>query len=56
MKIFLGFVGGLVLGTILAWVGGFDFNERGIFTLFIVVMILYIGFCGAVIGNLFENS
>ncbi len=56
MKIFLGFVGGIVLGIVLAWIGGFDFNERGAVTLIIAVHIFITGICGAVFGCLFENS
>jgi uncharacterized membrane protein YeaQ/YmgE (transglycosylase-associated protein family) len=55
MKILLGFVGGIFLGIVLAWVGGFDFNERGAFTLIISVHILITGICGAVLGYMFEN-
>lgn len=56
MKIFLGIVGGIVLGIVLAWIERFDFNERSAFTLFIVAYILIAGFCGALVGYMFENS
>lgn len=59
MNTFLGFVCGIVLGIVLAWIGGFDFNERGAFALFIAAQILITGICGGiagyVVGYMFEN-
>jgi CDP-diglyceride synthetase len=56
MNTFLGFVGGIVLGIVLAWIVGFDFNERGAVALLMTVLILIMGIYGAVVGHMFENS
>lgn len=50
MQPVIGFVIGILFGCFLAWVGGFNFDERGFVALFVVLHIFITGMLGVIAG------
>lgn len=51
----LGFVAGAVVATLGAWIGGFDFDQRGPDALGVYMAALFCGSVGAAVGVVWHD-